>query len=280
MKREWIKAARKAPARPVTLTDDQNHEDLGALPEPRPSSEIRRQLRATAGGRTGHDARMTLAEVWPVRRLRVTTSVLELAVPGEDELAELAMHAAAGIYDPQSRFLARSPVAGWESGPSPQAEWSFLRYYWASLADWRPSRWNLVMAVKVDGACVGVQEIGAQDFGITRTVSTGSWIARRFQRRGYGKQMRAAILHLAFAGLGADRAESAAWSTNAPSLGVSWSLGYQSNGTTIRAFDGARQEQINLVLDRQRWESGRDDIAIHGLGDEVLELMDVSAASR
>ncbi|MFI5834712.1 GNAT family N-acetyltransferase [Micromonospora sp. NPDC051300] len=224
---------------------------------------------------------MTLAEIWPVRRLRVTTSVLELAVPCEDELAELALHAAAGVYDPQNRFLARSSVAGWESGPSPQAEWSFLRYYWASLADWRPGRWNLVMAVKVDGACVGVQEIGAQDFGITRTVSTGSWIARRFQRRGYGKEMRGAILHLAFAGLGADRAESAAWSTNAPSLGVSWSLGYQSNGTTIRAFDGARQEQINLVLDRERWASHRADIAIHGLSDEVLELMGVKrAASR
>ena len=224
---------------------------------------------------------MTLADIWPVRGVRVTTSVLELVVPGEDELAELAIHAAAGIYDPQDRFLARSPAAGWESGPSPQAEWSFLRYCWASLADWRPGRWNLVMAVKVDGVCVGVQEIGAQGFGITKTVSTGSWIARRFQRRGYGKEMRAAILHLAFAGLGAERAESAAWSTNAPSLGVSWSLGYQSNGTTIRAFEGARQEQINLVLDRERWESHRDDITIHGLSDEVLELMDAKrAASR
>ncbi|MDG4803998.1 hypothetical protein [Micromonospora sp. WMMD980] len=57
------------------------------------------------------------------------------------------------------------------------------------------------------------------------------------------------------------------------------SLGYQANGTTVRAFDGARQEQINLVLDRERWESHRDDIAIHGLGDEVLELMDVKRAT-
>ncbi|MFD4206301.1 hypothetical protein ACFWRG_09970 [Micromonospora tulbaghiae] len=49
----------------------------------------------------------------------------------------------------------------------------------------------------------------------------------------------------------------------------------------IRTFEGARQEQINLVLDRERWESQRDDIAIHGLSDEVLELMDVKrAASR
>lgn len=65
---------------------------------------------------------MTLAEIWPVRRLRVTTSVLELAVPGEDELAELAIHAAAGIYDPQNRFLARSPVAGCAGGTGPLAK--------------------------------------------------------------------------------------------------------------------------------------------------------------
>ncbi|GAA3778083.1 hypothetical protein GCM10022379_51350 [Micromonospora maritima] len=52
-------------------------------------------------------------------------------------------------------------------------------------------------------------------------------------------------------------------------------------GPTTPSGYGRRQEQINLVLDCERWEGQRDDIAIHGLGDEVFELMDVRrAASR
>ncbi len=43
-----------------------------------------------------------------------------------------------------------------------------------------------------------------------RTFDTGSWVGRRFQGRGTGTEMRAAALHLMFAGLGAREATTSA----------------------------------------------------------------------
>ena len=215
-----------------------------------------------------------LDALWPVRRIRVESPALQLIFPSETELEQLALLASDGVYDPQNRYLARSPVAGWTGSESPEAERSFLLYYWSALADWHPRRWNLVFAVVVDGLCVGVQEIGAQDFALTRTVSTGSWIASTSQKRGLGREMRAAVLQLAFE-LGAVRAESAAWSDNAPSLRVSRALGYQPNGTTIRAYRGRRLEQLNLVLTRAHW-TPRPDIRVRGLDVEARELLDAT----
>ena len=53
-----------------------------------------------------------------------------------------------------------------------------------------------------------------------RSVATGSWLGLRHQGHGIGKEMRAAVLHFAFAGLGAIEALSGAWDDNKPSLGV------------------------------------------------------------
>jgi RimJ/RimL family protein N-acetyltransferase len=80
-----------------------------------------------------------------------------------------------------------------EDVASPEAERRFLRYFWAALADWRPERWNLMLAARAGGDIVGVQEIGAQHFELTRTVSTGSWLGRRYQGAGYGKAVREAV---------------------------------------------------------------------------------------
>jgi hypothetical protein len=107
-----------------------------------------------------------LDDVWPVRGVRVTGPVLDLVVPDEGRLSELAALAADGVYDPQNRYLPRSPVAGWEGGEPLEAQRSFLRYVWAASADWSPRRWNLVLAAVVRDRCVGVQEFGATDFSV------------------------------------------------------------------------------------------------------------------
>lgn len=215
-------------------------------------------------------------ELWPVRTIRVRSDRLELTVATETDLADLARLAARGIYNPLNQHIPRSPVSGWSDLPSLEAERSFLRYYWQSLADWKPERWTLLMAMKVDGCVIGVQEVGAKDFKVSRTVSTGSWIGREFQRKGYGKEMRLAILHLAFLGLGAEYAESAAWETNAPSLGVSRSLGYAANGFAIRAFNGTQQKQINLIIGRNDFKPDPQRFTIDGLTRDALEFMDAS----
>ena len=215
---------------------------------------------------------MDIDTLWPVSSIRVRSPRLQLAVPSEGDLGDLARLAARGIYDPLNRYIPRSPVAGWTDVPSPEAERSFLRYYWASLADWQPRRWTLILAAKVDGRLIGVQEIGARDFAVTRTVSTGSWIGLEHQQRGYGKEMRLAVLSLAFHGLGAQYAESAAWETNGPSLGVSRSVGYVENGYSIRAFNNQRQKQINLIIDRQTFTLARAGFVVDGLTREALEF--------
>jgi RimJ/RimL family protein N-acetyltransferase len=139
---------------------------------------------------------MSLVELWPVMGIKVRTSAVELSVPDQDTLEALARLASEGIYDPQNHYLPRTPVGGWEDVDPREAERRFLRYFWASFADWRPDRWNLLLAATSDGDIVGVQEIGAQHFEVTRTVSTGSWIGRRYQGAGHGKAMREAVLHL------------------------------------------------------------------------------------
>ncbi len=60
--------------------------------------------------------------------------------------------------------------------------------------------------------------------------ATGSWLGRRYQGRGIGTQMRAAVLHLAFGGLGAQQAVSAAFEDNPASLRVSRKLGCRDDG--------------------------------------------------
>jgi len=216
---------------------------------------------------------MSLVEIWPLAGISVRTPAMELSVPGQDTLEVLARLAAEGIYDPQNHYLPRLPVGGWEDVASPEAERRFLRYFWASWADWRPERWNLVLAAKADGEIVGVQEIGAQHFAVTRTVSTGSWIGRRHQRAGYGKAMRKAVLHLAFDGLGAERADTAAFVTNHASLGVSRALGYRDNGTTTRAAEGKRVDQVNLTLRRADWPHAPGDCVITGLTPRAAEML-------
>lgn len=210
--------------------------------------------------------------MWPVFGVRVHTPAVELFVPDQEAVVEVARLAAKGIYDPQNQYLPRTPVGGWEDVDAPEAERRFLRYYWATLADWRPERWNLLLAARAGDDIIGVQEIGAQHFALTRTVSTGSWVGRQHQGAGHGKAMREAILHLAFAGIGAERADSAAWVTNHASLGVSRALGYRANGTTTRAAEGRRVEQVNLTLRRADWHASPDQFAITGLSPDACAM--------
>jgi RimJ/RimL family protein N-acetyltransferase len=59
------------------------------------------------------------------------------------------------------------------------------------------------------------------DFLALRTVDTSSFLIPSAHGRGYGKQMRAAVLALAFGPLHAPAAITSAWHDNHASLGVS-----------------------------------------------------------
>jgi RimJ/RimL family protein N-acetyltransferase len=122
------------------------------------------------------------------------------------------------------------------------------------------------MVVREGDTVVGLQALFATDFAIKRQVNSGSWLGKGLQGQGIGKEMRAAILHLAFDGLGARRATSAAFENNAASLAVSRALGYMENGDDMGAPRGKAMRQIRFLLTRETWgKNRRHDIEIHGL---------------
>ena len=86
-----------------------------------------------------------------------------------------------------------------------------VQHHWLRRGNWAPDNWALNLAVLKDGRVVGLQEINARDFAVLRQVSTASWLGVRHQGQGIGTEMRAAVLHLAFVGLGALEALSGAF---------------------------------------------------------------------
>jgi RimJ/RimL family protein N-acetyltransferase len=200
--------------------------------------------------------------MWPIFGLRVTTPRLELR-PVDPELAfDVLALAAKGIHDPSwmpftMPWTDAEPVAMAQGG---------LQFIWRCWAEWSVTSWRLPWAVVVDGELVGIQDVNAVDFVARRTVVTGSWLGLAHQGRGIGKEMRAAVLHFAFDGLGALRAETSAFTDNEPSLGVTRAMGYEADGTQVGMRRDERAVQVRFKLDRADWEARRrDDIVISGL---------------
>jgi RimJ/RimL family protein N-acetyltransferase len=200
--------------------------------------------------------------LWPLYDLQLRTPALELRLPTEDELVLLCQVAKAGIHDPASMPF----EVPWTDKPSPQFEREFLQHHWGVRSQWTQRRWMLGLAVFQDGEPIGFQDVGADDFATLREVVTGSWLGQAFQGHGYGKQMRAAVLHLAFAELGAVAARSGAMAGNPASLAVSRALGYQDNGFSRAAPRGKPVDRVDLRLTRQRWQQHRHcEVAVEGL---------------
>jgi RimJ/RimL family protein N-acetyltransferase len=199
---------------------------------------------------------------WPLFQLRLRTSRLELRLPTLTELDALAELSTTGVHDPEWMPFG----VPWTDLPCAERARSVMQRHWRHLANWTPQDWNLQLAVFLDDQIVGVQDIGARDFRILREVSTGSWLGQRFQGHGIGTEMRAAVLELAFVGLGAVSAVSEALIDNAASNAISRKLGYQANGIVrTRVRDTLGYEQ-RFRLDRERWQQHRTvPVEIHGL---------------
>jgi RimJ/RimL family protein N-acetyltransferase len=206
---------------------------------------------------------------WPLFDLRIRTPRLELRIPDDKDLIELARLAARGVH-PNDYMPFTIP---WTDRRSPEMERSLFQFHWRSRGELAPAAWRLAFAIYEDGLAVGFQDMAARDFAILRTVVTGSWLGREHQGRGIGKEMRAAVLHLAFAGLGARVAESGAWADNSASLGVSRALGYAANGEDLKVRRGEATRHLLLRLERAAWERRRrDDIVLEGV-EPCLSLL-------
>lgn len=206
----------------------------------------------------------SVEELWPLFRLTLRTGDIEMRLPRGDELAQLAELTRDPIHPPD-----RMPFfVPWTDEPEEKRVRGTLQWQWRSRAEWTPTDWRLELAAFRDGQVVGAQGVTAKQFGVVREVETGSWVGRRFQGQGVGTAMRRAVLHLAFAGLGANTARSGAFSDNAVSLRVSERLGYRPDGTETRDRRGEAGTLIRLVMSRESWEAaaaGWPGVTIDGL---------------
>jgi RimJ/RimL family protein N-acetyltransferase len=200
---------------------------------------------------------------WPLFGLRITTPRLELRIPDDEDLAELFAAAQAGIHPPGEMPFG----IPWTDGiHEPTAANSFLAYHWTARGKVSPESWSLPFAVVCGGHIIGTQELRAEDFAGSRSVSSGSWLTASAQGNGFGVEMRAAVLHLAFAGLGALEAQTSAWVDNPASQRVSLRLGYEHEGQMLLARRGEPTPHLRYRLTRAAWEqTRRGDIEVRGL---------------
>jgi len=199
---------------------------------------------------------------WPLHGLRVRTPRLELRLPDEELLDEPASVAAGGVHAPD-----RMPfLAPWTDGEPDEVGRATYQHVLSTIAGWSAREWTLSLAVLHEGKVVGRQDLMGREFGVRREVMTGSWLGLAHQGQGIGTEMRAAVLHLAFEGLGARYAVSDAMTDNGRSLGVSRRLGYEPDGLQVEVTRGAATTLRRLRLDRAGWEKHRSvDVTVEGL---------------
>lgn len=193
-----------------------------------------------------------ITDHWPLFGLRVTTPRLELRVPQLEDFDGLLAAVRRGVHAPD-RMPFQVP---WTTLPEPDRARSVLQFYWGRWAAWSADDWSLTLAAFRDGVPIGAQEMSARRFAATREVSSGSWLERAVHGHGLGTEMRAGMLHLAFAGLDAEWAVSSAFLDNPASLAVSRKLGYADDGLELYAgATGPARPERRLRLSRTTWES-------------------------
>ena len=208
---------------------------------------------------------MDLVEMWPPAGVRVQCGDLELRYLDDELLTRLAALGGEGIHDPATMPFTRS----WTRGTPEEVRRSILQYQWGLRGSFSREKWSLELAVLRDGEVLGIQGLYAQDFAVTREAETGSWLGLRHHGRGVGTRMRLAILHLLFEGLDAERATTSAFADNGPSNGVTRRLGYEANGESLVAREGAPARSLRYVMHRAAWAARgpeqRPDVVLHGV---------------
>lgn len=218
--------------------------------------------RRPAGDKNPGMTSLPLPTHWPLSGLRLTTPRLELRLPDLDQLAALGSLAADGVHDPAVQPF----TVPWTDAEPAQRGRNVLQYHWRCWGEWQPEQWVLNLVVLHDGIVVGTQGISARDFAVCREVSTGSWLGRAHQGRGLGTEMRAAVLHLAFAGLGAQHAVSGALDHNTASLTVSRKLGYRDDGVERHSVRGTAALVHRLRLTAEQWQERQQvPVGVEGL---------------
>lgn len=202
-----------------------------------------------------------LAEHLPAFALEVRTPRLTLRYPDDDDLLDLVDVASRGVHAPDAMPF----TVPWTRAEPPFQQRNSLEYFWLQRTRLQADAWSIPLVVVVDGEIVGSQGVFTGEWAVTRTVETGSWLGRDHHGQGLGKEMRTAVLHLAFDGFGAEQATTSAFADNPASLGVTRSCGYRANGEDRMARDGSLITLCRFVMDRDDFAAiRRADIEVVG----------------
>lgn len=225
---------------------------------------------------------LSLATLWPVSRLRAAADVtppggtrgsdgtggvrtLELRYLDDDLVVELARLASRGVHSPDAMPF----DFPWTRGTPLEVARSVLAYQWGARSRLSPERWALELGVLVDGVPVGIQALQSDEFLVTGSIETGSWLGLEHQGTGIGTAMRLLALHLAFDGLGARAATTSAWEDNPASNAVTRKVGYERDGARTEVREGTAVEKLRYRLRRDTWEARpahqRLDVSYQGL---------------
>ena len=215
---------------------------------------------------------MRLVDVWPLHGLRLTTADLELRPTTEADLPQLC-----SVLPPD---LESDPTATRYAGLDDRANSRAIlaQGYWRAMGTWSPHDWVVPFAVRHGGELVGMQALEGPDWTAERTVDSWSWLTTDARGRGWGKQMRAAVLALAFGPLGARAAISSAVVDNGSSLGVSRSLGYRETHVSVLEHSG--QTLRHVRLERAAWQASgiADGVVVEGVDPANLALFGLEGA--
>jgi RimJ/RimL family protein N-acetyltransferase len=203
-----------------------------------------------------------LADLWPLYSLTIATPRLELRLPREEELADLARLAGTGVHRPEERPF----LTPWTEGRPEDRVRIVLQDHWGQLAGWSVAAWRLGLALFRDGNPLGLVTVRARDFPVVREVTTSSWLGLDHHGQGYGTEARIGVLTLAFDYLDARAALSEVFQDNHASQSVSRKLGYEPDGISVDARGGEALVSDRLRLTRQKWaEQQQSGVRVDGL---------------
>lgn len=159
------------------------------------------------------------------------------------------------------------PISLYETDPDVRVD-RWWQGIWRGRGLVSSEAWRLYFVVVVDDEPVGMQDLIGHRFSQFRSVTTFSWLSADQRGRGLGREMREAVLHLAFAGLGASQAVSEAFGDNRASNGVSMALGYERNGTDWDSRRGEPAVIQRWLLPVEVWNARqRTDFELDGVAD-------------
>jgi RimJ/RimL family protein N-acetyltransferase len=185
---------------------------------------------------------------YPLLNVQVRTPRLTLVGATDDLLERLVPIIRDGILDP-GQMPFDDPMSLYED--SPQREWKWLRGIWAGRARADPQWWRFYFVIMADGSPVGMQDLIGTNFAALGTVATFSWLRPSFRQRGFGTEMRSAILHLAFAGLAAREAVPAAAGFGVLTFGQLCVVGVVQTAGAI-AFGAASGAHLKALVSPDR----------------------------